>query len=186
MIRGLNKITKATGLGYLMSSYTSHNSFEEAEGDAKAIAADLLRAGLVVFAPIAYGPGLERLMSGGAFNSHEKYYRSHEFWMPICERFFDRCDYGVIATTPGWHHSTGIAIELAAMTRAGKPVWIYDTGEDEIIDIGEATEKFDVGMEELVQRSIDLGGKYLASSGEVWSKATWLGIQKHSLARADA
>lgn len=185
MIRGLNKITKSAGLGYLMSSYTAHNSFDEAETDAKDIAARLMTAGLVVFAPIAYGPGIERYMASGAFNECNAYIKSHEFWMPICERFFERCDYGIIATTPGWHKSEGIAIELAALSLSDVPVWFYDTDEDQLLTIDEAATRFEDEMEELMARATEKAGKYLTSNGERESKAVGETIRYLALAALD-
>ena len=151
MIRGLNKLTSTDGLGYVMSSYTSHpDGFDAAEDQALEIAATLTHAGLVVFVPIAYGPAIERKMSA-AFSDKESvaYHRSHELWMPICERFFQRCDYAIIAMTPGWYSSIGIAIEYDYLTARGVPIYFYDVSAERILSWGEAYEEFFEEMEEL-------------------------------------
>lgn len=170
MIRGLNKITESAGLGYLMSSYTSHIDATLAEQEAKEIAANLMQSGLVVFAPIAYGPGIEKNITGFD-GSDEKYIKSHEFWMPICERFFTRCDYGIIATTPGWHKSTGIAIELYALSSRNVPIWFYDVMKGQFLTLEEAYERWPDEYAELLQRAHDLKDKHLTYVSEIDARA---------------
>lgn len=176
MIRGLNKITKASGLGYLMSSYTSHHDMTLAEQEAKEIAARFIQSGLVVFAPIAYGPGIEPNITGLFGEADEKYIKSHEFWMPICERFFERCDYGIIAMTSGWHKSTGIAIELYALSFTGVPVWFYDVANDHVLTFGEVGERYELELEELLKRSKELQLSHLNMNAEIENEAVGLAI----------
>lgn len=185
MIRGLNKITESAGLGYLMSSYTSHIDATLAEQEAKEIAANLMQSGLVVFAPIAYGPGIEKNITGFD-GSDEKYIKSHEFWMPICERFFERCDYGIIATTSGWHKSVGIAIELFSLTMAGVPIWVFDINENRILTLDEAADKFEDEVEELIQRASELRIKHLTAETATYTEALamtfeYLGMKKKNV-----
>lgn len=161
MIRGLNKITESAGLGYMMSSYTAHTSFADAERDAKQIAADLMLAGLVVFAPIAYAPAIERIMLDGMMADDKKAIQSHEFWMPIDERFFERCDYGLLAMTPGWNKSVGIAIEVFALTQAGKPIWFYNPTTERVMTMDEVNEDFGAELEELLNNAKTLQSKHL-------------------------
>lgn len=159
MIRGLNKLLKTDGLGYVMSSYTSHPSgFAAAEDQALEIASTLTNAGLVVFVPIAYGPAIERKMSR-AFSDPDSvaYHRSHELWMPICERFFQRCDYGIIAMTPGWSSSKGIAIEYGYLNDAHIPIHFYDIQNERILSWGEAYEEFTDEMDDLAVLAVDEG-----------------------------
>ena len=158
MIRGLNKLVNTDGLGYLMSAYTAHpKGFDAAEAEAKEIAADLMLAGLVVFAPIAYGPGIERPMTKGMSKDDVSHYRSHEFWMPICERFYLRCNYGIVAMTPGWSTSKGIAIEYGFLVNAHIPVHFYDVQNERILSWGEAYEEFTDEIDELAYLSADEG-----------------------------
>lgn len=172
MIRGLNKLAMQDGLGYLMSSYTAHpQGFDAAEMEAKEIAAELMRAGLVVFAPIAYGPGIDKLLTAGMHKDDADYFRSHEFWMPICERFFERCDYGIVATTPGWHKSTGISIEFYALTRAGVPIWFYDVNDGQILNYDEASKRWEDEMTEMMDRAKELKLKHLNSGTEFMTTA---------------
>jgi hypothetical protein len=163
MIRGLNKITESAGLGYMMSSYTAHTSFADAERDAKQIAADLLLAGLVVFAPIAYAPAIERIMLEGMLDEDKKAIQSHEFWMPLDERFFERCDYGLLAMTPGWYKSQGIAIEVFALAQAGTPIWFYNDQTSRIMTMDEVNEDFGAELEELLNNAKKLQSKHLNS-----------------------
>lgn len=174
MIRGLNKLTASPGLGYMMSSFTSHpGGFATAEGDAKEIAAKLTTAGLVVFAPIAYGPGLHVYMDE-SWNDKDKtkYLISHEFWMPICERFYERCDYGVVAMTDGWHKSEGIAIEMFALARRDVPIHFYDPATERILNLGEMERDYAEEMEELLALAAERGvAPYLAEATGTSSEA---------------
>ena len=171
MIRGLNKITTASGLGYVMSSYTAHTGgFDDAEVEAKDVAAHLTLSGLVVFAPIAYGPGIHRHMTCWPGTADSKYLMSHEFWMPICERFFRKCDYGIVATTKGWHKSVGIAIELGAISAAGKPVWFYDPEAEAILSIAEAGDKWPEEMEQLLKLAAENFGRHLNTSNDAYTQ----------------
>ena len=179
MIRGLNKITASPGLGYLMSSYTSHpGGFEEAQKDALVITAQLTLAGLVVFAPIAYGPGLEEVMKKLAdIEDGDTYLQSHEFWMPICERFYQRADYAILAMTPGWNRSKGIAIELYALSRSATPVHVLDVEENHLWNLGEATEKWEDEFDGLFDISASLGvPHYLSEYTEQQSEAAKITI----------
>jgi len=160
MIRGLNKITESAGLGYMMSSYTAHTSFADAERDAKQIAADLMLAGLVVFAPIAYAPAIERIMLDGMTMDDKKAIQSHEFWMPLDERFFERCDYGLLAMTPGWHKSVGIAIEVYALTQAGTPIWFYNPTTERVMTMDEVNDDFPEELDELLNNAKKLQSKH--------------------------
>jgi hypothetical protein len=152
MIRGLNKINASPGLGYMMSTYTSHpGGPAQAVMDAAEAAAALMRSGLVVFAPVAYSGEVAKHMARGFLTEGDaKYFNSHELWMPICERFYERCDYGIIATTPGWFESKGIAIELAALTQSGVPIHFYDTDEMHIHNLDEARLKWPQEIEDLL------------------------------------
>jgi len=167
MIRGLNKLTASAGLGYVMSSYSAHHNMEEAATEAKQIAADLMLAGLAVFVPIAYGPGIEKFMLRNR-PSEESYIQSHEFWMPIDERFFRKCDYGLVTTTYGWHRSTGIAIEIGALAAMGTPIWFYDAAEGAILSIKEAGDKWPDEMSELLTLAARKFGSHLNASNDAY------------------
>ena len=167
MIRGLNKISNFAGLGYMMSTFTSHpGGPPQAVEDAAEAAASLMRAGLVVFAPVAYsGEIAKRMARGFLTGSDEKYFNSHELWMPICERFYERCDYGIIVTTPGWSESKGIAIELAALTQSGVPLHFYDADEMHILNLEEANKKWPQEFEDLLVLAVaEADPDYLPSS----------------------
>ena len=160
MIRGLNKLTATCGLGYVMSSYTAHRNLQQAELDARNVAADLMSAGLVVYAPIAYGPVIERVLLEG---ESCPYIQSHEFWMPACERFLRRCDYGILATTPNWHKSTGIAVEIGAMIALNMPVWLYDFAEKAIFTVEEASAKWPEKIHDLMLLAVESFEKNLVT-----------------------
>lgn len=158
MIRGLNKLQERHGLGYVMSSYTSHpEGFEAAERQATEIAAALTEAGLVVFVPIVYGPPVERHIAAHRLMTEEEseYVRSHEMWMPICERFLNRCDYGVVALTPGWHRSKGIAMELLMLCEDGRPVYFYEPEARRILMPSEIIPRWGEEFEALIQLSAE-------------------------------
>jgi len=150
LIRGLNKITNGAGLGYVMSSYTVHEGgHKAAEEEATEIAAELLMAGLAVFAPIAYSCPIERVMIDNCFPEEERYIKSHEFWMVVDERFYLRCDYGILAMTSNWWKSNGISIELGQMLKAGKPVYFYKPHDARILTIAEVKKEFPDELQEL-------------------------------------
>ena len=180
MIRGLNKITDASGLGYMMSSYTSHpGGPAEAKADAQRLAASLTICGLVVFAPIAYGPEIEQLMLDAADTEDHNYLKSHEFWMPICERFYSRCDYGVICTTPGWQRSKGIAIEIYALACESIPIFIFDTNNMRLLHPMEAEGALRDDFQSLVDLAVEVGGPgYLAQLAEGYSQGLGVGISE--------
>ena len=158
MIRGLNKVQEFGGLGYVASTYTSHPDGAEAAYDlAKRIAADLISAGLVVFVPVAYGPGIEREITG--WLDDKDYIQSHEFWMAIDERFYSRCDYMIIAMTPGWENSTGMAIEMFDASRRHMPIYFYDPDGQHIYAPGEISEseKFRDALDGLARKAVETG-----------------------------
>jgi len=176
MIRGLNKITEAAGLGYVMSSYTSHPEGNEAAAtQAVHIAAELSLAGLVVFVPIAYGTAIEKrmldILECPATPGDKDYIQSHEFWMAMDERFYQRCDYGLLAMTPGWNKSTGIAIEFFALARAGVPIHFLDVDNWHVYNIGEAGQKWPDEFQDLLQKATKTGApRYLAENVASQSK----------------
>lgn len=184
MIRGLNKIVNASGLGYMMSSYTAHpGGPKEAKAEAQMLAASLTISGLVVFAPIAYGPEIEALILDAADKEDHDYLKSHEFWMPICERFYSRCDYGIIATTPGWQRSKGIAIELYALACEGTPVFLFDTAAMRILHPMEAEDTLKDEFQSLVDLAVEVGGPgYLAELSEAHSEGIAVGISERRIA----
>lgn len=185
MIRGLNKISDASGLGYLISSYTAHpGGAEGARSDAQGIAAALTLTGLVVFAPIAYGPQLEELILRDADPEDHAYLRSHEFWMPICERLYTRCDYGIVATTPGWQRSKGIAIEIYALARNNTPLYLYDTNAQRILTFSEADNALSDELTALLELSAEVSSPgYLTELAEARSEGIAAGISHFKLAK---
>lgn len=121
MISGLNKIVLSNGLGYFMSPYTKHPTELDKYCDLTAAACSILHeAGLVLIAPIVQGHPMWKYMPDN------KYTRSHEMWMPICERIFMRCDYGVVCMLEGWDQSMGMALEVFIMSSGGKQVLFFD------------------------------------------------------------
>ena len=122
--------------------------------------------GLVVFAPIAYAPGIEKMMMDGMVEEDRAALQTHEFWMPIDERFFERCDYGILAMTPGWFKSTGIAIEFYTLCKAGTPVWFYDLQDERIMTIVEVADEFESEFDALVERAADVKMAHLNFDGE--------------------
>lgn len=174
MIRGLNKITKTRGLGYLMSTYTQHpGGLEEAERQAIELAAELMLAGLKLFAPIAYGPQLERAMAEMVPHGDHAYLKSHEFWMPICEAFYSRASYGILAMTPGWSKSKGVAMELYAICRKGAPVFLYDPENKHILSLGEAVKLREDDCNALFELAAEIGiPGYFSEFAKIRAEAT--------------
>lgn len=76
-------------------------------------AATMMRAGLLVFSPIAHShPLTEYGLPGG-----------WEFWRAFDERMINSCDEVRVLMLDGWQESRGISEEVKIAHRLGKPVW---------------------------------------------------------------
>ena len=172
MIRGLNKMVDLSGLGYMMSTYASHSGGpKQAADDAGKAAAELLLSGLTVISPIVHSHAIEEHLVRHAYltSGDMDYFRSHEFWMPIDERIFERCDYGIVAMTKGWCWSTGIAMEIRGLAQRGIPIYFLDLEEYAVYTLDEMR-----------------GGKWAEEFGDLVTKAITDGYKGYMPSTADA
>lgn len=96
------------------------------------IAAQLLKSGAPVYSPIAH---CHPIALFGNINPLD-----HSIWIPLDELMMRRCDSLIVVHMDGWQESKGMAHEIEAFTRAGKP--IYDMPD---ITTGELVRRPDTG-----------------------------------------
>lgn len=102
-------------LAYLATPYSRYPAgIEAAFQDAAALAARLLRAGILVYSPIAH---THPLAMYGLLDPLD------HIWLPFDELMMARCDTLIVAHMEGWRGSKGIAREIEFFKRAGKPIF---------------------------------------------------------------
>ncbi len=82
------------------------------------LAGRLIKAGQNVYSPIAHTHCIARYGGIDALD--------HDIWMPFDQAMMDRCDVLIVARMDGWDQSKGIAMEIAAFEKAGKPIFDLD------------------------------------------------------------
>jgi hypothetical protein len=99
---------------YLCSPYSHAEEAvrERRFEDACRAAADLMRRGTTVFAPIAYSHPLCRY--GLPLD--------WQFWERHDRRYLEMCDEVVVLMLDGWRESVGVQAEIAIARELGKPV----------------------------------------------------------------
>ncbi len=106
-------------LGYLATPYAKFpGGIDAAFREAACLAAKLLRAGYVVYAPIVH---THPVAVHGGIDPLD-----HSIWIAFDEAMMGACDALLVATLPTWNESRGIRIEIAHFERAGKPVYLLD------------------------------------------------------------
>lgn len=106
-------------LFYLGTPYTRYvGGIDAAYRDTCKLAANLLRAGIRAYSPIAETHGIARLGGLDALD--------HSIWLPHDEAMMLRCDALIVAHLPGWEESYGIAEEVKVFEAAGKPIFDLD------------------------------------------------------------
>jgi hypothetical protein len=105
-------------LCYLASPYAKYpDGREAAYGEVLRHAADLARAGIIVFCPIAHSHEIARLAELDSSR--------HDIWLPFDEIIMGVCDALVIADMIGWEQSYGIGEEIKVFKAAEKPIFIF-------------------------------------------------------------
>ena len=99
---------------YLASPYSHPDSqVRQARFEAACrAAADLIRAGQPVIAPIVQGHALVRYGLPGDWT----------FWEPLARAYLARCDEILVLTLDGWEDSEGVQAEMALASARGKRV----------------------------------------------------------------
>jgi len=122
MNRGLIEFIKeADGLIYLASPYSSSSAIvREDRFDAVCVAAaNLMRAGLLIFSPIAHTHPIA--LCGLP--------KGWEFWEKYDRQFLEACSGMIVLTLDGWQASKGIRAEVDIMTNARKVVAYMDASD---------------------------------------------------------
>lgn len=89
-------------------------------------AAELMKQGHIVFAPIVHSHAIGKhigMQAGGHANP-----ANHEFWMKQDLPVLERCDELYILTLRGWEHSRGVKEEIECADRLRKPVHFVSMG----------------------------------------------------------
>lgn len=106
-------------LAYLASPYRLYPAgHEQAYADICAIAAQLLKAGVKVFCPIAHGHGIAL---HGEIDPDDM-----AVWHELNKAIMDRCDVLIVAHMKGWDVSNGIYEETKHFEQAGKTIFDLD------------------------------------------------------------
>jgi hypothetical protein len=112
-------MTGRTPLAYLATPYSRYkHGTVAAFQEASRLAGRLIKAGQLVYSPIAHTHPIARY---GGIDPLD-----HAFWMAINQGMLDRCDVLLVAHLDGWKESKGIAIEVAEFERMGKPIFDLD------------------------------------------------------------
>jgi hypothetical protein len=109
------------GMWYLATVYTKHpEGLDRAYRDANETAARVIQIyGARVFCPIAHSHSLCAVYgTKGGLNGET----DAEFWKWFDEPFLEKADGLIVAMMPRWTESYGIAHEVEATAKAGKPI----------------------------------------------------------------
>ena len=106
---------------YLATPYSKYpKGIEEAFMVACRAAADLIRAGVRVYSPIAHTHPVA--IHGGI----DPY--AHEIWIPADMPFMRAAHGLIVLRAEGWEVSHGIAIEIAGFQKLNRPIVYMDEG----------------------------------------------------------
>ncbi|GAC1572983.1 MAG: hypothetical protein NVS3B5_02220 [Sphingomicrobium sp.] len=116
------KLLRNFDLVYLATPYSRypegiHRAFERASE----IAADLLRLGVNVYAPIVH---THPIAIYGHIDPLD-----HDIWLPFDAAMMGKADAMIVAMMDGWQTSKGIAHEVKVFQSAGKPVFYVGTAD---------------------------------------------------------
>jgi hypothetical protein len=87
---------------------------------ATAAAADLIRAGHIVYSPITMTHPIDIVLAG------ESNTLGSDYWVAFDEAFMDMCSEMVVIRLDGWERSNGIRREIAYFTDCKKPIRYVD------------------------------------------------------------
>ena len=120
------KELRSVPLIYLATPYSRYPmGYKVAYYDACRLSADLLRAGLNVFSPIAHSHAIS---THGHIDPLD-----HEFWMAADKAFMAKADALLIGRLDGWDRSTGVTMEMAVFRAANKPIYHVDPATLEVV-----------------------------------------------------
>lgn len=107
---------------YLACPYTDPNpAVRKARFEvATVVAADLIRAGNIVYSPITMTHPIDMVLAG------ESNTLGSDYWVAFDEAFMDMCSEMVVIRLAGWDRSSGIRREIAYFTDHKKPIRYMD------------------------------------------------------------
>jgi Domain of unknown function (DUF1937) len=107
---------------YLACPYTHPDpAVRKARFDAATvIAADLIRAGRIVYSPITMTHPIDMVLAGEAKTL------GSDYWVAFDEAFMEMCSEMVVVRLDGWDRSSGIRREIAFFTDRKKPFRYID------------------------------------------------------------
>ena len=114
-------IEATTGLVYLASPYSHENELlrEHRFVIACRVAANLMKAGLNIFSPIAHSHPIAQFGLP----------QDLDFWMKQDRLLLDACDAMIVLKLKDWKESKGVAKERWIMVEAGKPILYLNSVE---------------------------------------------------------
>lgn len=113
------------GVWYLATPYTRYKGgLEAAFRDACGVAAELMKAGVPTFSPIAHSHPIACY--------GEMSLTDHELWMGLDRPHMEAAVGCIVAMLPGWEVSRGVAHEIDYFKAAGKPYYLLDPSTMEI------------------------------------------------------
>lgn len=116
VLSDLGRLNGCSTFWYLASPYSRYYAgTEEAFRVAAVAAAELVKAKVPVFCPIAHSHPVA--VHGGLP------LEDHEVWLPADKPFMETASGVVVLMIDGWNESVGVAHEIEHFERAGKPVW---------------------------------------------------------------
>ena len=111
----LEHIKGYEGYLYLATPYSKYpHGVEQAAIDACRVAAELIKAGIPVFCPIAHSHSIADI---GDIDPLD-----HNIWLPADKPLMDGATAIVVAMMDGWDKSYGVAEEIKVFQNAGKRV----------------------------------------------------------------
>jgi hypothetical protein len=127
-------LTWIKGFWYLGSPYSKYPQGPEAAFvDVSKIAAELLRCGVAIFAPIAHS---HPIAEHGGIDP-----LSHEIWLPADRPMMDAAAGLIVAKMESWRESYGLTHEIEVFTKAGKPVIYLDVQKFTLSERPDADDK---------------------------------------------
>lgn len=107
-------------LCYLATPYTKYKDgdIDAAFRDAAKLAAQLLRAGIKVYSPIAH---CHPLSVHGKIDPLD-----HSIWLPFNDTMLRASDVLIVAEMDGWDQSKGVGYEIEFFERTVKPIFHLD------------------------------------------------------------
>lgn len=116
------KAAQAHNVIYLACPYTDPDPVvRKARFDiATAVAADLIRAGHIVYSPITMTHPIDMVLAGASKTL------GSDYWVAFDEAFMEMCTEMVVIRLEGWERSNGIRREIAYFTDHKKPIRYMD------------------------------------------------------------